>query len=65
MLIVKTQEKDIGQKWATIHAMFPELYQVARLEPDAINTPRNAMTMFSPLHDHFGRLEFALHLTVN
>lgn len=65
MLIFRTQEKEIGQKWATLHAMFPELYQTARLEPDAINAPRNAMTMFSPLHDHFGRLEFSLNSTVS
>lgn len=65
MLNVKMQERDIAQKWATLYAIFPGLYRLAQLEPDAINTPKNAMTMISALHEHFGKLEFSLESTVS
>ncbi|RHZ54405.1 uncharacterized protein CDV56_105294 [Aspergillus thermomutatus] len=33
------------------------------IRPDDVNSPENAMTMFSPLHIEFGSLDFALQPT--
>jgi hypothetical protein len=63
-MLINTQEQELSRKWATLNAFFPDLRDIARLAPDEINQPRNAMTMVPPMHAAFGNFEFALQSTV-
>lgn len=60
---MEAQGKDIATIWTTLFAMFPGFKDA--LDPDAINEPRNAMTIWGPLNQEFGKQSFALEPTVS
>ncbi|KAL2012062.1 hypothetical protein VTN00DRAFT_4780 [Thermoascus crustaceus] len=56
------QEQNIARSW-TLYLFFPGIHDFARISPDDINNPKNAMSMMSALHAEFGSLRFALEST--
>ncbi|KAH3069623.1 hypothetical protein KXV27_002697 [Aspergillus fumigatus] len=50
--------KEIAQSWETLYLLFPDIQGL--IEPTTINSPANAMTMFSPVHQDFGSFKIAL-----
>ncbi|KMK57868.1 hypothetical protein Y699_03288 [Aspergillus fumigatus Z5] len=50
--------KEIAQLWETLYLLFPDIQGL--IEPTTINSPANAMTMFSPVHQDFGSFKIAL-----
>ncbi|EAW18238.1 HNH endonuclease signature motif containing protein [Aspergillus fischeri NRRL 181] len=50
--------KEIAQSWETLYLLFPDIQEI--IKPITINSPANAMTMNTVVHEDFGSFKIAL-----